>query len=174
MTLRLTAIACTVNSCLADTLILWTEATCKSPAKTMKKSPLADSLYCGHQMMVLMVPTIIGVDWIACIQFEFGLRIRFVICFPVELFDTLVLHACDNEPSKEQSSASGCDVLPALNLLCQWMAGSSTNIWNGEMLKKTKWVKIKAFLMPGRVSICCYNIKTVTLAPSTQLYSSNK
>lgn len=67
--------------------------------------------------------------------------------FTVELFDTLVLHACDNEPSKEQSSASGCDVLPALNLLCQWMAGSSTNIWNGEMLKKTKiWEDFAALL----------------------------
>ena len=54
--------ACTVNSCLGDTLILWTEATCKSPAKTMKKSPLADSLYYGHQMIDLRVPIILGVD----------------------------------------------------------------------------------------------------------------
>ena len=61
-----------------------------------------------------------------------------VFCFQVELFDTLVLHACDDEASVEKSSAARCDVLPALNLLCQWMAGSSPNIWNGEMLKKTK------------------------------------
>ncbi|XP_078358285.1 nonsense-mediated mRNA decay factor SMG7-like [Oculina patagonica] len=68
--------------------------------------------------------------------------------FTVELFDTLVLHACDNEPSKEQSTAAGmCDVLPALNLLCQWMTGSSHNIWNGEMLKKTKtWEDFAALL----------------------------
>lgn len=67
--------------------------------------------------------------------------------FTVELFDTLVLHACDNEPSKEQSSVPRCDVLPALNLLCQWMAGSSANIWNGEMLKKTKiWEDFAALL----------------------------
>ena len=58
-------------------------------------------------------------------------------CLPVELFDTLVLHACDNGPSMEQSAA-GCDVLPALNLLCQWMTGSSPNTWNGQLLKKTK------------------------------------
>ena len=73
-----------------------------------------------------------------CTQLEFGLNIRlFVVCVPVELFDTLVLHACESEPLKEES-ASGCDVLPPLNLLCQWMAGSSPSIWNGEMLTKTK------------------------------------
>ena len=55
----------------------------------------------------------------------------------MELFDALVLHACETGPSNDQS-AENCDVLPALNLLCQWMAGSSPNTWNGDILKNTK------------------------------------
>ncbi|PFX33294.1 protein SMG7-like [Stylophora pistillata] len=66
--------------------------------------------------------------------------------FTVELFDTLVLHVCENYPYKEQSAAE-CHVLPALNLLCQWMMGSSPNTWNGQLLKKTKvWEDFAALL----------------------------
>ena len=63
--------------------------------------------------------------------------------FKVELFDALVLHACETGPpasstEQQQSIAESCDVLPSVNLLCQWMAGSSPNIWNGDILKRTK------------------------------------
>ena len=66
------------------------------------------------------------------LQFAF-----YLIHIQVELFDALVLHACETGPSNDQS-AENCDVLPALNLLCQWMAGSSPNTWNGDILKNTK------------------------------------
>lgn len=72
--------------------------------------------------------------------------------FTVELFDALVLHACETGPpasstEQQQSMAESCDVLPSVNLLCQWMAGSSPNIWNGDILKRTKiWENFAALL----------------------------
>lgn len=66
--------------------------------------------------------------------------------FTVELFDVLVLHACENRPSNDQTP-SGTDVLPALNLLCQWIAAASPNTWNVDALKKAKiWEEFAALL----------------------------
>ena len=74
--------------------------------------------------------------------FLFSLIINFLclICFcfvlfffSVELFDVLVLHTSENGPANEQT-----DVLPALTLLCQWLASASPNTWNADILKKPK------------------------------------
>ncbi|XP_068688143.1 nonsense-mediated mRNA decay factor SMG7-like [Montipora foliosa] len=68
--------------------------------------------------------------------------LKLTLSFAVELFDVLVLSACESGPSNEQS-----DVLPALNLLCQWFAAASPNTWNGDILKKAKiWEDFAALL----------------------------
>ncbi|XP_015765932.1 PREDICTED: uncharacterized protein LOC107344759 [Acropora digitifera] len=76
----------------------------------------------------------IGKDEEECLKLTLG--------FAVELFDVLVLHTSENGPANEQT-----DVLPALTLLCQWLASASPNTWNADILKKPKiWEDFAALL----------------------------
>lgn len=68
--------------------------------------------------------------------------LKLTLSFAVELFDVLVLHTSENGPANEQT-----DVLPALTLLCQWLASASPNTWNADILKKPKiWEDFAALL----------------------------